>query len=192
MKTFVSGLVVGVLIIPVLFVLVVLIVATGHLPTATADSPFPFERTIAGVALHARIRRQAPRRDVSRLITDDLVGGANVYQKNCAFCHGLPDQPKPLLATGMFPPPPQLFMAGDGVTDDPAGEVYWKVKNGIRLTGMPAFQASLSDEQMWQATALVVRANKLPIEAFDALKPASSVTNAGSAQPTQVPDNTDK
>jgi len=141
--------------------------------------------------MRARIRRQAPRRDVSKLTTDSLVGGANVYQKNCAFCHGLPDQPKPLLATGMFPPPPQLFMAGDGVTDDPTGEVYWKVKNGIRLTGMPGFQASLTDEQMWQATALVVRADKLPIDAFDALKPAptSGSTNVGSALPTQVPAN---
>jgi mono/diheme cytochrome c family protein len=77
------------------------------------------------------------------------------------------------------------------VTDDPAGEVYWKVKNGIRLTGMPGFQASLTDEQMWQATALVVRADKLPIDAFDALKPAptSGSTNVGSALPTQVPAN---
>jgi len=191
MKTFVSGLVVGLLIAPVFFVL---IVVTGHFPTATADSPLPFERTIAGVVLRTRVTRQAPRRDVSKLTTDNLVSGANVYQKNCAFCHGLPDQPKPLLATGMFPPPPQLFMAGDGVTDDPAGEVYWKVKNGIRLTGMPAFQASLTDEQMWQATALVVRADKLPVEAFDALKPApsSSATSAGSAPLTQVPANPDK
>jgi thiosulfate dehydrogenase len=191
MRTFASGLFVGVLIIPVIFVLMVV---TGHFPTATADSPLPFESTIAGVALNARIHRQAPRRDVSKLTTDNLVGGANVYQKNCAFCHGLPDQPKPLLATGMFPPPPQLFMAGDGVTDDPAGEVYWKVKNGIRLTGMPAFQASLTDEQMWQATALVVRADKLPIEAVDVLKPApsSSATYAGSAPFTQVPAGPDK
>lgn len=191
MKAFVSGLVVGVLSVPVLLVL---IVVTGHFPAATTDSPLPFERTIAGVALRARIHRQAPRRDVSKLTTDNLVGGANVYQKNCAFCHGLPDQPKPLLATGMFPPPPQLFTAGDGVTDDPAGEVYWKVKNGIRLTGMPAFQASLTDEQMWQATALVVRADKLPIEAFDALKsaPSASATYAGSAPFTQAPANLDK
>jgi mono/diheme cytochrome c family protein len=181
MKKFISGLVVGILIIPVLLVL---IVVTGHVPAATADSPLPFEKTIAGVALHARIRRQAPKRDVSSLTTADLVSGANVYQKNCASCHGLPDQPKPLLATGMFPPPPQLFTADDGVTDDPAGEVFWKVKNGIRLTGMPAFQASLSDEQMWQATALVARADKLPAEVFDALKPVpSSAPNAGSAPP---------
>ena len=188
MKTFVSGLVVGLLIIPVLFVLVVV---TGHLPAATADSPLPLERAIAGMALRARIRRLAPKRDVSSLSTANLVSGANVYQKNCAACHGLPDQPKPLQATGMFPPPPQLFVADDGVTDDPAGEVYWKVKNGIRLTGMPAFQASLSEEQMWQATALVVRADKLPIEAYDALKPvpSSSPTNTVSAPPAQVPAN---
>jgi mono/diheme cytochrome c family protein len=190
MKTFVSGLVVGILIFPVLFVL---IVATGHVPAATADSPLPFERTIAGMALHARIRRQAPKRDVSSLTAANLVSGANVYQKNCAFCHGLPDQPKPLLATGMFPPPPQLFMADDGVMGDPAGEVYWKVKNGIRLTGMPAFQTSLSDEQMWQVTALAVRADKLPIEAVEVLKPApsSSATSAGAPPPAQVPSNLD-
>jgi len=191
MKTFVSGLVVGVLIIPVLFLL---IAVTGHFPAATADSPLPFEKTIAGVALHARIHREAPKRDVSSLTTADLVSGANVYQKNCASCHGLPQEPKPLQATGMFPPPPQLFTADDGVTDDPAGEVFWKVKNGIRLTGMPAFQASLSDEQMWQASALVVRADKLPTEALDALKPVAStiVTNAASAPPTQVPANPEK
>jgi thiosulfate dehydrogenase len=188
MRTFVSGLVVGLLIIPVLFVLVVV---TGHVPAATADSPLPLERAIAGMALRAHIRRQAPKRDVSSLTTANLVSGANVYQKNCAACHGLPDQPKPLQATGMFPPPPQLFVADDGVTDDPAGEVYWKIKNGIRLTGMPAFQASLSEEQMWQAAALVVRADKLPIEAYDALKPApsSSPTNTASAPPAQVPAN---
>jgi hypothetical protein len=37
---------------------------------------------------------------------------------------------------GMYPQPPELFK-GKGVTDDPAGETYWKVANGIRLTGMP-------------------------------------------------------
>jgi mono/diheme cytochrome c family protein len=191
MKTFVSGLVVGILIIPVLFLL---IAVTGHFPAATADSPLPFEKTIAGVVLHRRIHREAPKRDVSSLTTANLVSGANVYQKNCAFCHGLPQEPKPLLATGMFPPPPQLFTADDGVTDDPAGEVFWKVKNGIRLTGMPAFKASLSDEQMWQASALVVRADKLPPEALDALKPVTSttVTNAASAPSTQVPANPEK
>lgn len=60
----------------------------------------------------------------------------------------------------MFPVPPQLFE--DMVTDDPVGETYWKVANGIRLTGMPAFSKSLSDTQMWQVSLLMANADKLP------------------------------
>src|SRR5262245_53619158 len=52
----------------------------------------------------------------------------------------------------MFPKPPHLFR-GKGVTDDEPGETYWKVANGIRLTGMPAFKNSLSETEMWQVSA---------------------------------------
>ena len=182
MKKFWVGLVVGVLILPLLFVLYVL---SGRMPAAASDSPIPFEALIAGVALHARIRREAPQRDVSGFTTTDLVSGADVYQKNCAVCHGLPNQPAPAIAKGMFPPPPQLFTKDGEVTDDPAGVTYWMVNNGIRLTGMPGFRASLLDQQMWQVTALVHRADKLPPEALDALKPAPPVLliTAGAANP---------
>jgi len=47
----------------------------------------------------------------------------------------------------MYPPPPQLLSPEQGVTDDPVGVTYsfWKVKNGIRLTEMPAFNGSLTE-----------------------------------------------
>ena len=48
------------------------------------------------------------------------------------------------------------------VTDDPAGESYWKVANGIRMTGMPSFHESLSDTQVWQVSLLLANADKLP------------------------------
>jgi mono/diheme cytochrome c family protein len=64
----------------------------------------------------------------------------------------------------MFPKPPQLF-TGHGVTDDPAGETYWKTANGIRLTGMPAYKQTLSDQQMWQVSVMLANADKLPDEA---------------------------
>jgi len=57
--------------------------------------------------------------------------------------------------------PPELFK-GKGVTDDPPAESYWKVFNGIRLTGMPGFGQSLSETQMWQISLLVANADKLP------------------------------
>jgi mono/diheme cytochrome c family protein len=46
------------------------------------------------------------------------------------------------------------------VSDDPAGETYWKVANGIRLTGMPAFKKTLTDTQMWQVTLLLKNADQ--------------------------------
>jgi thiosulfate dehydrogenase len=48
------------------------------------------------------------------------------------------------------------------MTDDPVGETYWKATNGIRLTGMPAYGASLSDDQRWQVSQLLANADKLP------------------------------
>lgn len=170
MKTFLAGLVIGLVILPLALIIYV---KSGRIPVAVSDSPLPFEAQLAHGGLHARIAREAPQRDASAFVTSDLVSGAEVYQKNCAFCHGLPQQPPSAAGRGMFPHAPQLFTAAETVTDDPAGVTFWKVKNGIRLTGMPGFKGALMDEQMWQVCALLARADKLPPEGLDALKPAS-------------------
>ncbi|HEY6464346.1 MAG TPA: cytochrome c [Candidatus Acidoferrales bacterium] len=163
-----TGIIVGVLLFPLI---VVAVVYLGLLPAAANDSSMRFEPLIAEAGLFARIAREAPSRGVSSMSTSDLVAGANVYQKNCALCHGLPSQEEPVVGAGMFPGAPRLLSPDGMVTGDSAGETYWKVKNGIRLSGMPSFSKTLSDEQMWQVTAVVKRADKLPPEVMDALKP---------------------
>jgi mono/diheme cytochrome c family protein len=57
-----------------------------------------------------------------------------------------------------------------GVTDDPAGVTYWKVANGIRLTGMPGYSSSLSSDQMWQVSLLLANADKLPTNVLNTLQ----------------------
>ena len=74
---------------------------------------------------------------------------------------GLRAKQKTAIARGEFPVPPQLF-PGKSVTDDPPGETFWKVANGIRLTGMPSFKQSLSETQMWQISLTLAKADKLP------------------------------
>jgi mono/diheme cytochrome c family protein len=177
---FMLGLIIGLVAVPLVFAAYIL---SGHGPAAATDPPMPFESFLARGSLSARIRREAPKGDVSRFTTADLVSGANIYQKNCAFCHGLPDQPPSVAGRGMFPDAPQLFTANGMVADDPAGVTYWKVENGIRLTGMPSFKSSLTDDQRWQVSALLARADKLPPAALDALKPASWPTAATSNSP---------
>ena len=66
-------------------------------------------------------------------------------------------------------PKPVALFKGKGVTDDPAGETYWKVANGIRLTGMPGFTGSLTTDQMWQVSLLLANADKLPADVNNAL-----------------------
>jgi thiosulfate dehydrogenase len=165
---FLIGLILGVLIVPLGLYLYI---RSGAAPAAASDAPMPFEKFLARGALHARIVKEAPQRDAASFTTGDLAAGADVYQKNCAFCHGLPQQPASAASKGMFPHAPQLFTADDTVTDDPPGVTYWKVKNGIRLTGMPSFNNALTDQQMWQVSALVTRADNLPPDVLAALKP---------------------
>jgi thiosulfate dehydrogenase len=75
-------------------------------------------------------------------------------------------------------------MEGKGVTDDEPGESYWKVANGIRLTGMPGFRSSLSETQMWQVSLLVAHADKLPKSVRDSLSAALVADQAaGALQP---------
>ena len=167
MKAFLVGLILGLFIVPAC---VYWYFSSGKAPVATTAAPMPFEATFAHMALHARIDKEAPKTSPIQPDETVLVGGAQVYKDHCAVCHGLPGQPQTTIAKGMFPKPPKL-MEGMGVTDDPPGETYWKVSGGIRMTGMPGFDNSLSTTQMWQVSQLCAHADKLPQEAKDVLVP---------------------
>jgi mono/diheme cytochrome c family protein len=87
----------------------------------------------------------------------------------------------------MYPKPP-LLLEGKGVTDDEPGESYWKISNGIRLTGMPGFSKSLSETQMWQIALLVANAEKLPPPAKALLvAPPPSMPPAPAVPPAMNP-----
>ena len=133
----------------------------GYAPVATASSPMPFEKRLAHMALNARIEKEAPKNSPLQENEQNYSAGARIYRENCAICHGLVGQPDSPTSKGMYPRPPKL-LKGKGVTDDPPGVTYWKVANGIRLTGMPAYTGSLSETEMWQVSLLLAYADKLP------------------------------
>ena len=138
-----------------------LFLRSGGVSMQTTASPLPLERAVARMALHARIAKEAPAQAPLAASEDNLAAGARIYREHCAYCHGIAGQPQTATVKGMFPRPPQLFK-GKGVTDDPAGEIYWKTANGIRLTGMPGYRGALSEDQMWQVALLLLHANQLP------------------------------
>lgn len=170
MKTrFVPGLIVGIIVtLLVLAAGAYIYFAQGFAPVATSAAPMPFEKTLARLGLHGALSREKLKTPPMEASETNLLDGAMVYQDQCAVCHGVPGGSKTPIAQGMFPPPPQLFH-GKGVTDDPPGETYWKVANGIRLTGMPGFAKSLKDDQLWHVTLLLAHADSLPASVTNAL-----------------------
>lgn len=164
--------------------------SSGKAPVAVTSPDMPFERTFARMALHSymdklpHLEPQVPVNEASYL------EGAKVYKEQCAVCHGLPDQQQTAIAAGMYPHPPQLFK-GTGVTDDEAWETYWKVENGIRMTGMPGFKGKLTEAQIWQVSVLLRDADKISasVKAELAPLPAASATPAAPGAPEPPHDH---
>lgn len=134
--------------------------AGGHAPVATKSPEMPFEHKFAHIALDAYLNKLPHPNPPVPENEQSFLEGAKIYKEQCAVCHGLPGEPKNAIASGMFPPPPQLFK-GTGVTDDEAWETYWKVYGGIRMTGMPGFSERLSETKMWQVSVLLKNADKI-------------------------------
>lgn len=164
----------------------------GNVPVAVADPPLPQEMWLTGIPLHARIERDAPKAVPLQADEANLVAGAQIYRDQCALCHGLHGKPSQF-GDHMFPMAPPLWEvhhhgseAVVGVSDDPPGETYWKIANGIRLTGMPSFRGALTEDQMWQVSLLLANADKpLPPAALNILKgvpPAEPAPAAAAAK----------
>lgn len=187
MKSFILGLIIGLIALPIA---VFFYFHFGHPPVAVADQPFPFEKQIVSVPLHARIDREMPKTAPIEPSDTNLETGARIYRQQCAACHGLYGRPSDF-GPHMYPSAPQLWKPHKngvvGVSDDPAGETYWKVENGIRLTGMPAFNKVLNQTQIWQVALLLAGAEKpLPAGVLDLLKqPLDPDLPGGATAPSQ-------
>lgn len=176
MARFLFGIVIGIVLVPLA---VYAYFKYGKPPVAVNDPPLPYERMITAVPLNARIDREMVNTPPIQPNEETFVAGAHIYADQCAVCHGFHGKPS-VIGAHEFPTAPPLWEKhpnGDvvGVSDDPPGETYWKVVNGIRLTGMPAYKDVLNETQIWQVSLLLANADKpLPAAAIAILKGETS------------------
>ena len=157
MRSFVLGIIVTLV---VAFVVVLLILQLGLIPTNADATPPAFETKIASNALDEAMERHAPRLTNPVPATDEnLIAGIRVYSMNCAVCHGDLDYKPSALEHSLYPPPPQVVLEP---MDDPEWHIYYAIRTGVRYTGMPAWGKVLSDDDMWKVTAFLSRVDKLP------------------------------
>lgn len=189
------GILLGIVLVPVV---VLGWLRFGSVPVAVADKPFPQERQLTGAPLHARIDRELVKTPPVQADEDTYVAGAQVYRDQCAVCHGLHGKPS-VFGAHMFPDAPPLFEMHHhgaesmmGVTDDPPGETYWKVANGIRLTGMPSYKGVLTDTEMWQVSLLLANADKPLPPAAVAILSGETAPELAAAAKGSAPAKTQK
>src|SRR5215471_16326449 len=132
----------------------------GFLPTAANVEPPRIESHLAMGAVDASTERHAPRVSNPLMPTDqNLEDGMKLYTMNCALCHGSLDRKPSTLASSFYPPPPNLI---SDPPDDPEWHIFYTIRTGVRYTGMPSWDKTLSQEDMWKITMFLSHMDKLP------------------------------
>ena len=113
---------------------------------------------------HSSVHRRAEQVQAPPLDDPDLIRtGLIEYHEMCVVCHGAPGVPISPTGQGLNPAPPLL---ADETSHEDAGELFWVTKNGIKMTGMPAFGVTHSDEELWAIVAFMKRMGDLSPEEY--------------------------
>ncbi|WP_203329173.1 c-type cytochrome [Candidatus Laterigemmans baculatus] len=166
-KSFGLGVLVGVL---VTVIVPLLVLATGVINMGATQEPGPIERSVASLSLNASAALRAP--ESENPFTGDpaaIETGMMHFRDTCLLCHGAPGIEPEEFARGLNPDPPELSTV---LADWSDGELYWLTKHGIRMTGMPAFGPTHSDEDVWRIVAFVRQLSDLTADQRDVLREA--------------------
>jgi mono/diheme cytochrome c family protein len=132
----------------------------GFFPTAANVAPPQLERRLANATLDASMERHAPRVSNPLTPTDqNLEDAMKLYTMNCALCHGGLDRKPSPIASSFYPPAPNLI---SDPPDDPEWHIFYTIRTGVRYTGMPAWDKTLTDQDLWKLTMLLSHLDKLP------------------------------
>ncbi|MFU8817441.1 MAG: c-type cytochrome [Pseudomonadales bacterium] len=131
----------------------------------------PHTEPVAWVLETTKRRSVATRADnieVPALFTEDQIRHGYVhYMAMCVMCHGAPGVEQTELAQGLRPAAPPVR---DMVPEWTSAELFWVVKYGIRMTGMPAWGVTHDDDELWSIVAFMERLPQLTVEQFQQLQ----------------------
>ncbi|MFA3781737.1 cytochrome c [Melioribacteraceae bacterium 4301-Me] len=121
-------------------------------------------RTIRESSIESRIKNiTAPNLENPSLIKQGLAH----YKEMCEDCHGSPAKSETEISVGLNPPAPNLVKLGSVI---PPEEIFWVTKNGIKMTGMPAWGKTHSDDKIWAIVAAVKKLNRISVKEYDSIK----------------------
>ena len=136
--------------------------------------PSKTETTLANVAKDLVIPVEAEHKKNPVPDTEEAVKqGRLVFVQSCAVCHATDGRGRTDLGRNMYPP--AMDMTSPHVQHWSDAELLWVIQNGVRLTGMPSWQSSLSETDSWKLARFIHRLPRL------------NAATAASAAPSQTP-----
>ena len=96
--------------------------------------------------------------------------GFDHYSEMCEGCHGKPGLSPSEMKTGFYPEPPDL---SKGMDEWSPAELFWIIKNGIKMSAMPAFDPNHKDEELWAIVAFLKRLPDLTPEEYREMEKAA-------------------
>lgn len=151
----------GWLVVAIIFVLILVAAyAATHANISALPEPGRFESTVAVEAKDWYIGRAARGPLPAAPVNDkaSVTAGGTLFGMGCATCHGEDGRTPTPIGKSMYPR--ALDLSSADVQEMSDRELFWVIKNGIRLSGMPGFARINSDEQIWQLTYYVRRLGK--------------------------------
>ncbi|HLW74694.1 MAG TPA: cytochrome c, partial [Gammaproteobacteria bacterium] len=122
------------------------------------------------------------------VLTDPVMveQGFDHYHEMCEGCHLAPGIEDSELRSGLNPQPPLLYKT---VPHSSPAELFWTVKNGIKMTGMPAWGVTHDDAKIWAIVAFLEQLPKMTPEQYQAMaKNSSDVEMDHDTAPAKKPD----
>lgn len=143
------------------------IVYTGAFNVAATEEHNAFTRWAFDTTFHHLVERRAARIAAPETAPPDAIeAGAAAYKAMCQHCHAGPGAERADWASGMRPRPPHLTEAAAHWAPE---EVFWLVRHGVKMSGMPAFGPSHDDAAIWNIVAFVKALPAMTPERYAAL-----------------------
>ena len=149
-----------------LIVAAAIIIFGGFYPIAASVPDPPGFGSLLAAASDRAVERQSAGLKVPAFSAADIREGAGHFKGMCQRCHGGPGVQREDFAQGLNPSPPNLAESTDDMS---VGQVFWIAKHGIKMTAMPAFGKTDSDDELWRVAAFVKQMSKTTAQQYAAI-----------------------
>lgn len=113
-----------------------------------------------------------------------IKNGFRSYREMCAICHTPPGGTDSPVKQGLNPSPPDLAATEEHAMSN--AELFWVIKNGIRMTGMPAWGPTHDDAEIWDIVAFVKALPSIDAAEYERLNVQTTQGHGHSAAETMI------